>query len=150
MNWLFALFHHLAAFGLVAILLGELLLLRQPFNLSNARQLQRLDIGYGIAAGLLLIVGLIRVIWLEKGWPYYSHSLPFWIKIGAFALMGLISIIPTLEFLRWRAPLKQNKLPEVSETKLKQLRRLVHWELALVPVILVCAALMARGYGFIG
>lgn len=148
MNWFFAFLHHLAAFGLVAILLGELLLLRQSFTLASARQLQRLDIAYGIAAGVLLAAGLVRVIWLEKGWAYYSHNLAFWLKIAAFTVMGLISIIPTLEFLRWRAPLKQNQLPPVSEVKLKQLRRIVHWELALVPVILLCAALMARGYGF--
>ena len=34
--------------------------------------------------------------------------------------------------------------------KLRSIRRVIHWELAGVVVILLCAALMARGVGYLG
>jgi uncharacterized membrane protein len=38
----------------------------------------------------------------------------------------------------------------VSERKIRTLRSLVHWELVGVVLIILCAALMAKGIGYVG
>jgi putative membrane protein len=47
-------------------------------------------------------------------------------------------------FASWKKSLN------VDAAKLRTIRRIIHWELAAVVVILLCAALMARGIGFVG
>jgi putative membrane protein len=41
-------------------------------------------------------------------------------------------------------------LPELDDGKRRRLRMFIHIELTLLFVIMLCAALMARGIGFIG
>jgi putative membrane protein len=68
----------------------------------------------GISAGFLLVVGLLRVFFFEKGAAYYFHSHAFMTKFSVFIAVGLLSIIPTLEFLSWRKPVKAGEIPAVS------------------------------------
>lgn len=147
MAWLFAFLHHLAAFALVAALAIELVLIRQELTASNARRLQLVDAALGASAGILLLVGLSRVFYFEKGAAYYFHSVPFIAKLSLFVLVALLSIYPTVVFLSWRRSLKEGVAPVVEPARLRTVRALIHVELAGVVAILLCAALMARGIG---
>ncbi len=98
----------------------------------------------------MLIVGFLRVVYFEKGASYYFHSIPFLLKLSLFAVVALLSIYPTVEFLSWRKSLKAGKAPVVTHHKLRLMRSIVHWELAGVVFIILSAALMARGAGYIG
>jgi putative membrane protein len=60
-------------------------------------------------------------------------------------VLGLLSIIPTREFLSWRAAVKAGQVPTVTEAKLKSVRSIVHYELVGVVLIILMAALMAKG-----
>ena len=64
---LMAFLHHLAAFTLVAALAVEVALFRPPLSVAQARRLLRTDAVFGAAATLVLIVGLLRVTYFEKG-----------------------------------------------------------------------------------
>lgn len=150
MSSLFAFLHHVAAFTMVAALAVEFVLIRDEPSLASARKLQLADMVFGASAGTVLAVGLARVFYLEKGASYYFHSVPFIAKLALFVVIGLISIYPTLEFLSWRSALKEGRIPAVAPAKLRTLRRIIHWELAGVVVLVLCAALMARGVGFAG
>ena len=86
----------------------------------------------------------------EKGAAYYFHSAPFIGKLSLFILVGLLSIYPTIVFLSWRAALRQGLPPTPPPEKVRMVRRIIHWELIGVVLILLCAALMARGVGYIG
>src|SRR3984893_1765764 len=99
---LFAFLHHLCAFTLVAAVAIEFTLIRQELTLASARRLQVTDIVLGMAAGALLVIGLLRVFFFEKGAAYYWHSHAFLAKFALFIIIGLLSIVPTLEFLSWR------------------------------------------------
>ncbi|HEX5999078.1 MAG TPA: DUF2214 family protein [Hyphomicrobiaceae bacterium] len=147
---LFAFLHHLSAFALFAALVLELVLLRSTLTLENARKLLLADMMFGISAGVLLVVGLGRVFHFEKGAYYYFHNWAFHTKLTLFVLVGLLSIIPTREFLRWRPALKAGDLPIVTPEKLKSVRRIVHIELVAVVLILLMAAMMAKGIGVTG
>jgi putative membrane protein len=71
---IFAFLHHLAAFTLFAAVVVELISIRGELTLGDARRLQVADMVLGISAGVLLIVGLIRVFHYEKGSAYYFHN----------------------------------------------------------------------------
>ena len=146
----FAFLHHLAAFTLVAALGVEFVLIRGELNLGTARKLQLVDMVFGMSSGVVLAVGLLRVFYFEKGASYYFHSAPFIAKLSLFVIVGLLSIYPTIEFLSWSKSLKQGRMPALTERKIASIRSVVHWELAAVVVIILCAALMARGVGYLG
>jgi putative membrane protein len=141
----FAFLHHVAAFTLFAALVVQLVNLRGVLTLERARTLQVADMILGLSAGLLLLVGLIRVFYFDKGSYYYFHSHSFLTKLGLFLLLGLLSIIPTREFLRWRTAVQAGQVPTVTEAKLKSVRSIVHYELVGVVLIILMAALMAKG-----
>ena len=142
---LFAFLHHLAAFTLVSAIAVEFVLLRSELTLWTARRLQVTDLILGIAAGVLLVAGLARVFWFEKGAAYYLHSHAFLMKFSLFIVVGLLSIVPTVEFLSWRKAVQRGDVPVVAAAKLRRVRMIVHVELAAIAIILLCAAIMAKG-----
>jgi putative membrane protein len=146
---LFAFLHHLAAFTLVAALAVELVLLRGELTPTRTRQLMSVDRLYGISAGLILIIGLARVFYFEKGAQYYFHSVPFIAKLALFIVVGLLSIFPTVQFISWRADVRLGRAPVVPSDKLRRMRLIIHLQLALIAVLILCAALMARGIGYL-
>lgn len=150
MNALFAFLHHVAAFALVATLAVELVLIRDEISLAQARKLRMVDAIYGASAGTLLVIGFLRVMYFEKGPVYYFHSAPFIAKLSLFAMVGLLSITPTREFASWKKAVEQGQIPIVSDTRKRLIRKIIHWELMGVMLILLCAALMAKGVGYFG
>lgn len=147
---LFAFLHHVAAFALVAALAVEFVLIKGELSVASARRLQITDQVFGAAAGVVLVVGLLRVFYFEKGAAYYFHSLPFIAKLSLFIIVGLLSIYPTREFFSWKTALKKGVAPTVAGGKMRAIRTIIHWELIGVVLILLCAALMARGVGYVG
>ena len=145
MSTLFAFLHHLCAFTLVAAVAIEFTLIRQELTLSSARRLQVTDAVLGVAAGALLIIGLLRVFYFEKGASYYFHSHAFLTKFSLFIIIGLLSIIPTMEFLSWREEIKAGEVPVMDAKQRRRVTMIIHSELAAIVVILLCAAIMARG-----
>jgi putative membrane protein len=145
MSTLFAFLHHLCAFTLVACVAIEFTLVRQELTLASARGLQVTDLVLGIAAGALLIIGLLRVVFFEKGASYYFHSHAFLTKFALFIIIGLLSIIPTMEFLSWRGAITAGQVPVMDAKRRKRVTAIIHTELAAIVIILLCAAIMARG-----
>ena len=145
MSTLFAFLHHVCAFALVSAVAVELALIRQELTLASARKLQAADRLLGIAAGALLVIGLLRVFYFEKGPDYYFHSHAFTAKFSIFVAVGLLSIIPTLEFLSWRKVLGAGQVPVISAKKRRLVTAVIHGELLSIVLILLFAAIMARG-----
>jgi putative membrane protein len=143
-----AFLHHLAAFTLVAALAVEVALFRPPLSVAQARRLLRTDAVFGAAATLVLIVGLLRVTYFEKGPAYYWHDSYFLLKLSAFVVAGLISIYPTVTFLSWKRELGSGTAPQPSPERTHRVRLCLMLELTAILVILFGAALMARGFGY--
>jgi putative membrane protein len=149
MATLFAFLHHLAAFTLVGALVLEFILLKDDLTVRRAQRIQRADIAFGISAGVLLVVVFSRVLYFEQGPSYYFHSVPFAAKLSLFLIVGLLSIIPTREFLSWRKSTRQGQAPIVIDRKMRAIRSILHWEIIGVVLIVLCAALMAKGVGYL-
>jgi len=145
-----AFLHHLAAFSLASAIAIQFVLIRGELDAANARRLSAADAVLGLSALTVLIVGLLRVFYFEKGAAYYFHSAPFIVKLSLFIIVALASIYPTVQFASWRKALKLGATLAVAPGELRAIRRVIHWELAGVVVILLCAALMARGIGSFG
>jgi putative membrane protein len=79
---LFAFLHHVAAFALVAALAVEFVLIKGELTTRSARKLLFADLVFGVSAGFVLVVGLLRVFVFEKGSAYYFHSVPFLAKVA--------------------------------------------------------------------
>jgi putative membrane protein len=146
---LMAFLHHAAAFTLVAALAVEVALFKPPLTLMQARRVLISDTIYGAAAGVVLAVGLLRVVYFEKGPAYYWHDLFFLTKFAAFILAALISIYPTIVYSSWRKGLRAGAAPEVPAARARTVRMCLMLQLTAIVVILACAALMARGFGYL-
>jgi putative membrane protein len=144
---LMAFLHHLMAFTLTACLVYEFVAYRQNMGIEEIRRIQRVDLVYGISAGLLLVIGLMRVFFFEKGVNFYINNPFFWVKIIAFLIVGLLSIDPTIRYIRWNKTLRQNGLPTISDGEYKRTRLLLWLEVTGIAIILLAAPLMARGIG---
>lgn len=139
---LLALLHYLSIFAVVAVIVAELVLCKGVLDPATVRRLSGIDRVYPIAALLALATGFARVFLGPKGWWFYGANPFFWAKLGVFIAIGLLSIPPTIAFIRWR---KSGVAPTAAETA--GTRRYISWQTMLLPLLPVCAVLMARGIG---
>ena len=134
--------HHILIFGIFGVLFAEFILVRPGMDQVTVNRVAATDLWYGIMAGLIIVIGFARAIFAAKGWDYYSHNAFFWAKIGTFALIGALSALPTISFLRWR---RDRCVPDAAQ--IASVRRFLWAQMILFPLLLAFAAAMARGYG---
>ena len=138
--------HFISIFGIVGSVVSEHLLLKKEMLRSEITRVARIDAVYGIAAVTLLCAGL--TLWLSgAGKPsvYYSKNWIFHTKITCFGLIALLSIYPTVFFIKNR---KGNQSEAVSVPK--SIFWMLRFEMILLFIIPLLAGLMARGVGFFG
>jgi putative membrane protein len=136
--------HYVSIMLMVASLLGEHLLLKPEMDVAQARTLQRLDIVYGASATIVLVTGLLRMF-LEKGPAYYNHHIAFHILFGLFVIAALLSIYPTMVFLRWRADTKAGKGQQLAAAQFRKIQMIVRVEMTLLLLAPFFATWMAHG-----
>ncbi len=71
----------------------------------------------------------------------------FYIKLALFLAVGLISIPPTLQYLRWMRSLNSGAAGVAADYQVLRVRRHILVELILFALIPLMATLMARGIG---
>ena len=139
--------HWLAIFMMVVFLASEAALCRVEW--LNARVVERLakvDMIYGMSAVLVLLTGIARTYWGAKGMGWYWSNPLLHVKVTLFVVIGLLSIKPTIVFLRWRKALRATgALP--GEAEVRSTRRIVMIQAHLLPVIPLAAVFLARGFG---
>ena len=143
-----AIAHHVLVFALVALLAAEFALFRPDLDAAAIRALARIDAVYGAVAGLVIAVGILRVLYGAKGPEFYLGNPWFWAKMATLLAIALISIAPTMALLRWRRASKSEPSFVPPTAAHRHARAHIALELALVPVLLICAAAMARYGGF--
>lgn len=144
---LFAYIHFIAAFGVVATLFFEWFTFSRAPTAIEARRLALADRWYGLFAGLVLVVGLVRAYAYEKGFEFYLSNPFFHLKVTLFVLIGLLSIYPTVRFARWRPDIQAGRAPVVSEAQHKLISRLLSAQMVLLALVLLSASLMANAVG---
>lgn len=144
---LVAFLHFAAILGIAVTLSYEWLAMTRSPSHAVARQIQWCDLWYGISAVVLIIAGVLRVMYFDKGVDYYLSN-PFFIaKMSFGVLAGVLSIYPTVRFMKWSKEIKQGLPPVVTEGQFLAISRIVRIELVLIVLMALCASLMARGVG---
>ena len=100
-----------------------------------------------VAAVLALGTGAARVVWFGKGAAFYLHNPVFYIKLALFVAVGLMSIPPTLQYLRWLRSLGSGASNVAADYQVLRVRRYIVAELVLFAFIPLMATFMARGIG---
>ena len=147
LDLIFAILHHLAVFTLVGIMAAEFALLRPGLAGPRLALLGRIDRAYGMVAMLVVVAGFLRVYFGVSGSAYYFGNWVFWCKLGAFVLVGLLSVPGTLAIARWTKQIKALPAFEPDGKSLGIARNFLHAQLGVLVFIPIFAAAMARGYG---
>ena len=143
---LLAMLHYLAIFMVIVFLACEAVLCKPDYiNAATVKRLGLYDRLYFGAAMAALATGAMRLTWGVKGAAFYMGSAFFWAKMAVFVLIALLSIPPTIAFIRWRKQLAGGVLPSADEVL--RVRKWVLREAHAVILLPVFAALMARGFG---
>ncbi|ROZ61996.1 DUF2214 family protein [Ramlibacter sp. WS9] len=139
--------HFLAILTLVVFISSEAALCRTEWmNAKVVERLGKVDMIYGIAAGVVLLTGLARTWWGIKGAGWYWTNGLLHLKLTMFIVVGLISIKPTIVFRRWNKELKATgALPD--EAQVRSTRKLVMIQAHLIALIPLVAVFLARGFG---
>jgi len=139
--------HFTAIFLLFAFLAVQVILIRQPLDMRTVRLLGRMDIWYFSSAIAALITGFLRATVGAKGADFYFNAWPIYVKIGLFLAVGLISVKPTMTFIRWKRMYERDAAWQVPALEQASMRRLVMVEVHLAALIPVFAVIMSRGLG---
>jgi putative membrane protein len=139
--------HFTAIFILFAFLSIEVVLLKRALDAGAVRLLGRIDIWYFGAAIVVLVTGFLRLVLGAKGPDFYLQSWPIYVKVGLYLVVAVVSVTPTLVFIRWRRELDHDAAWQVPAGELARMRRLVMIELHLAAMIPLVAVIMARGLG---
>lgn len=144
---LLAILHHLLIFLLAAILAAEWVLVRPGLSDGGLKLLAKIDSAYGGVALAIILIGAGRVYFGLKGWEFYVFNPLFWAKMGAFVVVGLLSIRPTTRIIAWRKS-SENDAQRVADEEVLAVRPWIKAEIAVFALIPIFAAAMARGIGY--
>ncbi len=135
--------HFISIFAIVGSLVSEHIFLKKELTRAQLSFLSRIDAVYGIAALTLLGAGL--TLWLGgfgKPTIFYSKNWIFHTKVTCFILIGILSIYPTIFFIKNR---------KGNPDEVVQIPNAIFWmlrfELLLLFIIPLLAGLMAKGIG---
>jgi putative membrane protein len=147
-RWLFAAFHLIAlGLGLGAVWMRGRAL-RGPLDRAGLTRVFAADNAWGVAAGLWLVTGLVRLLsTMEKGRSYYFHNSFFMLKMTLFGGILLLELAPMIALIRWRVASRRGEAVDTSRANL--FARISVLEAVLVLVMVFAATAMARGLGAI-
>lgn len=137
--------HFIFIFMLACLVAGEAFLLKKSLSRDGVTQLQVVDRYVGMAALFVIITGLLLMFFGAKGATYYEHNPIFWTKMAIFVCIALISIVPTVTFLRWNQRRAADGSIVLADVEYRRLQTVIWTEIGLFVFLPLCAALMANG-----
>ena len=136
--------HFLSILIIAGTLVSERILLKPIMTRAELNKISQLDLIYGLAAIGLVAAGL--TLWLGNvGKPavFYTNNWIFITKVSLFVVIGLLSIYPTVFFLKHR---KGNQSEIVTIPKI--IFSMVTLEIIILLILPLLAGFMARGIGY--
>lgn len=138
--------HFIFIFVVVSCVVAEHLLLKPQMTKAEIKRLSTIDGIYGLASILVVAAGL--TLWFGIGKPaeFYTQNHIFLTKVVLFVFVGLLSIHPTVFFLKNR---KGDDLEEVVDIP-KSIKMVIRLELLILFTMPLLATMMAKGVGYAG
>jgi len=136
--------HFLSILLITATLAAEYVLVKDKLTRQEISRISFIDLIYGLASISVFAAGL--TLWLGaygKPADWYSKNWIFHLKLTLLVIIGLLSVYPTIFFLKNRKgnPDEQVAIPS-------SIKKIITLELLLLALIPILAGLMARGIGF--
>jgi putative membrane protein len=138
---IFRYFHFLGIISLASMLVCQNILLSKTVSGTQLKRLTVIDAWYGVSALAILASGISLVFLVGKPSEFYTQNILFHIKFGLFLFVALLSVVPTIFFIRNRKNSKSEKPIPNNVILLKRLELLVLFSIPLL------AVLIARGIG---
>lgn len=133
--------HFIGILIITASLFTEHLLLKQEMTAIEIKKIAKIDKFYGIAAIVVLVAGLILWFWVGKPAAFYTRNFLFHIKLTLFLVLGILSIYPSVFFMKNR----KTKLDKIAIPN--SIKILIRIELMILFIIPLLAVFMAGGIG---
>ena len=135
---LVAAYHYIAILLTYGVLFGEFILYRPALGMRSLELLRTLDRFYLFGAITIILTGLLRLFTSVKGTEFYTHNPVFWVKMAMFVVVGLLSIVPTMHYIRAQT---------YGDVEHNRIRAFIIAQLVIFTLIPFVASLMARGVG---
>jgi putative membrane protein len=139
--------HYIGIMVLMGSLISEHLILKQKMTKEQINSLALIDLIYGISAILVLTTGLLRWFLYGKGSDYYLSNPLFHTKLTLFVILAVLSIFPTIKFMKWRKQVNSGLEPHMNNGIVKRLLMFIRIELLILVLIPLLAVMLARGMG---
>jgi putative membrane protein len=133
--------HFIGILVLASTLMVEHMQFKAEMSAATLKKVALIDLIYGVAAGVILVTGLLLAFAVGKPSAFYTANPIFHVKVTLFVLIGLLSIHPTLFLLRHR------NSTAASITVPKSIVMVVRLEMLLLLIIPLLAVMMVRGIG---
>ena len=139
---LFKYLHLVAIITMIACLAAELVLLKKVMHRHEIKRVARVDSLYGVAAIIAVAAGLTLWFGVGKGSAFYNNPV-LHVKVTLVVIVGLISIAPTIYFIRTSKGEQTEKI-EVQQ----RIRKMVSLQLIILALVPLLATMMANGHRF--
>jgi putative membrane protein len=137
--------HLVCIIALASLLVGELVLFRASLPADLVRRMQLIDNLYGIFAALVILSGLSLLFFSSKGVVFFTHNPVFWTKMALFVIVALLSIAPTIAYLRWNKRRQPDGSIVLGDAEFRRIRGFLVAQVCIFVFIPLCATLMAGG-----
>lgn len=135
--------HYIGILFLSATLLFEFFLLEDTMNNETFKKIGQMDMYYGISALVVLISGVSLWFFVGKEATVYTQNYLFHTKLAVFLIIGILSIYPTVFFIKNRkTQAEQISIPP-------SIIVLVKIECLLLLLLPLLATLVVNGYGYL-
>ena len=135
--------HYLSFMAFYGALVAELVLLRPAMAPPEIRRIASVDSVCGATFICVVMTGTLKLLVFGKGAEFYLRSWQFHTKMGLVFLVFLVSVYPTMVFLKYRKAIKGMDDRERLNMP-KGLKHGIRLELLLVSLIPLFAAAMTR------
>jgi len=140
---IFRYLHFMGAFAIVGAILAEQFMISKTMHRSEIKRISVVDAIYGFGAVVVLIAGMALWFWVGKPAEFYTKNWIFHTKLTLFLLLGVLSIFPTIFFMKKRKGIEPGKIIEVPF----YIILLIRIELVIIIIMPLLATLMSIGIG---
>jgi len=144
---LFAYLHLLAAGLTAAMLVAQYWMLKRPVDRVQVTLLGAMGLGQLLAGAAVIATGMALASTFGMGSGYYLGHPLFLLKMGLFAVLAAVSILPLLQYVHWAREARRRPafLPLLREVE--RVRAALSLMIGLMALLPLPAVLVARGFG---
>lgn len=135
--------HFIAVFAIVGAIFSQQFLISKSMSRLEIKRIAKIDAIYGLGVLLVIVAGLTLWFWVGKPASIYTRNWLFHSKLTLFIILGILSIYPTIFFLKNRKGQDLDTNIEVPRSVILLLRL----ELIILLIIPALASFASLGFG---